>query len=185
MQTVCNLNSPAAGRAAPVREIARILIPVPGDGEPCSSRTQVRDGCARTIPRRCLHKVRWQWRLHTTYTKTPRSCTTSTRMTGRGGRFTESLRRNVFVVHMIDILGARARKLNEDYFCRWGMTWCCICRCRRPSICDGRAARSGYRRRGTMPCISCCRWIGWGLDASSGLLPVTRMVLACLKIGAG
>jgi hypothetical protein len=30
--------------------------------------------------------------------------------------FTESLRRKVFFVHMINILGARARKLNEDYF---------------------------------------------------------------------
>jgi hypothetical protein len=90
-------------------------------------------------------------------------------------RFTESLRRNVFFVHMINSLGARARKLNQDYFEPLGDEM--VLHLPLP------APEYEYALSQTLYWLLKMDRMGM-LDAS-GLLPVTRMVLACSKIAPG
>jgi hypothetical protein len=106
-------------------------------------------------------------------------------------KFAESLRRNVFFVHIVNIVAAEARKLHHDYF--EPLNDAMILQMPLPapesmwracSDAEWRAAREYARPTSPTPCtLQGLLDLGRArsLDVSS-LQPLTRMILACHKI---
>ena len=106
-------------------------------------------------------------------------------------KFAESLRRNVFFVHIVNILAAEARKLHHDYF--EPLDDAMILQMPLPapesmwracSDAEWRVAREYARPPSSTPCtlqglLDMVR--AGSLDVTS-LQPLTRMILACHKI---
>lgn len=102
-------------------------------------------------------------------------------------KFIESLRRNVFFVHIVNILAAEARKLHHDYF--EPLNDALILQLPLPapesmwracSDAEWRVARENASTPCTLQSLLDLSHAG-SLDVAS-LQPLTRMILACHKI---